>query len=489
MNFNKNILENILFQIRNSPSKPAFCINERYFTYRDFGNSISKIRGVLKNLCANERLIALEANDDLTTYASIIAIWLEGKGFVSIHPNYPSERINEIITQTNVKSIITSNKKSTFINVKKINLESNNFFLDDLKIKNIPESEIAYILFTSGSTGKPKGVVIRRNNLSQFFSSFWQSGITINSNDKCLQCFDLTFDVSIQTFLAPLIKGALLYTVPHNKIKFSYVYDLLENKKLTFAVMVPSMLRYLRPFFHEINLPNLRECILTAESLPLNLLNEWYKCLPNGKIFNFYGPTEATIYCTFYKIPRSKIKSKNGMLSIGKPMKNVEAKILNKFNNEVNFFEKGELCISTEQLTTGYWKNSKLNNKIFLVKEDKKFYRTGDLCYRDDFNFIYLLGRKDDQIKIDGYRIELGEIEFKTKEIVNKEVVVIAKNENNNIRLNLFIESKVDIGEKVLVKLKDKLPNFMIPNKIFCLENFPLNKNNKIDRVELKNKF
>ena len=224
MNFNKNILENILFQIRNSPSKPAFCINENYFTYRDFGNSISKIRGVLKNLYANERLIAIEANDDLTTYASIIALWLEGKGFVSIHPNYPGERINEIINQTNVKCIITSNKKSTFKNIKKINLESINIFSDDLKIKNIPESEIAYILFTSGSTGKPKGVVIRRNNLSQFFSSFWQSGITINSDDKCLQCFDLTFDVSIQTFLAPLIKGALLYTVPHNKIKFSYDY-------------------------------------------------------------------------------------------------------------------------------------------------------------------------------------------------------------------------------------------------------------------------
>ena len=204
---------------------------------------------MLKKSHSSEDLIALEVNDDLITYASIIALWLEGKGFVSIHPAYPLDRTYEIINQTGVKSIITSNNDLNLKSLNKIELKFNNVSTDDLNIKEISESKIAYILFTSGSTGKPKGVVIKRYNIGQFFSSFWQSGIKIDSNDKCLQCFDLTFDVSIQTFIAPLVNGACIYTVPNNKIKFSYVYDLLENNNLTFAVMVPSMLRYLKPFF------------------------------------------------------------------------------------------------------------------------------------------------------------------------------------------------------------------------------------------------
>ena len=218
------------------------------------------------------------------------------------------DRTYEIINQTGVKSIITSNNDLNLKSLNKIELKFNNVSTDDLNIKEISESKIAYILFTSGSTGKPKGVVIKRYNIGQFFSSFWQSGIKIDSNDKCLQCFDLTFDVSIQTFIA-LVNGACIYTVPNNKIKFSYVYDLLENNNLTFAVMVPSMLRYLKPFFSEINLTSLKNCILTAEASSLDLIEEWYKCMPNGEICNFYGPTEATIYCTFYKVPRLNIKS------------------------------------------------------------------------------------------------------------------------------------------------------------------------------------
>ena len=204
--------------------------------------------------------------------------------------------------------------------------------------------------------------------------------------------------------------------------------------------------------------------------------------------FNFYGPTEATIYCTFYKVPRLNIKSHNGMLSIGKPMKNVIAKILDPSDQEVDSYEKGELCISTRQLTTGYWKNLNLNTKVFLKIGERRFYRTGDLCYRDNSNFIYLLGRKDDQVKIDGFRIELGEIEFKTKEIIKKEAVVIAKKQNNKVQLILFVQSNIDLTEKVLVELKEKLPYYMIPNKVICIEKFPLNQNNKIDKVNLKDR-
>ena len=490
MDFQKNILREINFQIKNHPDNIAFCINETFYTYFELGDCISRVREIIRINHPSEKLFGLVVNDSLETYATILSLWLEGKGFVSIHPKNPIERNLEIIKQTEIKSFIDSTKYSIIKGLYKIDLDQNLEKQKTLKTnKYISDQEIAYILFTSGSTGKPKGVIIDRKNLHQFFIGFWDSGVKINSKDRCLQCFDLTFDVSIQTFIAPLIKGACVYTVPQNKIKFSYVYYLLNQHKLSFAVMPPSMLRYLKPYFEEINLSELKTCILTAEASPEDLVKSWFKCIPNAEVFNFYGPTEATIYCTFYKVPRTNIKTQNGMLCIGKPMKDVKAIVLDSNDKEVDHFEKGELCISTDQLTSGYWKNKKLNEKVFFNKGFSRFYRTGDICYVDNSYNFFLFGRKDHQIKIDGYRIELGEIEFNAKEIINEEVVVIVNKKNDNSELTLFVETKQDISKKIKSNLSEKLPNYMLPNKVICLESFPLNTNNKIDRVKLKSQF
>ena len=173
--------------------------------------------------------------------------------------------------------------------------------------------------------------------------SFWDSGITITEDDRCLQCFDLTFDVSVQCFIAPLTRGACVYTIPHDQIKYSYVFGLLEDHQLTFGAVAPSMLRYLKPYFGEINLPVLKYCILTGEASPVDLVHQWQKCVPNAQLFNFYGPTETTIYCTYYEIDRGgEIKSLYGMLSIGKPMKNVKAIVVDENCNVLPKGEKGE---------------------------------------------------------------------------------------------------------------------------------------------------
>ena len=112
-------------------------------------------------------------------------------------------------------------------------------------------------------------------------------GIVLTEDDKCLQCFDLTFDVSVQCFLAPLTKGACVYTVPHDQIKYSYVYGLLEDQHLTFGAMAPSMLRYLKPYFGEINAPDMKYCILTGEASPIDLVHHWEKCVPKLRYIIF----------------------------------------------------------------------------------------------------------------------------------------------------------------------------------------------------------
>ena len=144
------------------------------------------------------------------------------------------------------------------------------------------DSDMAAILYTSGSTGKPKGVPWMRKNLSAGMDSFMQAGFTVSGTDRCLQCFDLTFDVAVQPFMARLVYGACAFTIPHDQIKYSYVYGLMEDHQLTFAVMAPSMIRYLRPYFDEIDVPSMLYFILTAEASPLDLVNECSACIPNA---------------------------------------------------------------------------------------------------------------------------------------------------------------------------------------------------------------
>jgi acyl-coenzyme A synthetase/AMP-(fatty) acid ligase len=318
-------------------------------------------------------------------------------------------------------------------------------------------------------------------------------GFEIDENDRCLQVFDLTFDVSVQSYLVPLLKGACTYTIPHDQIKYSYVYGLLEDHKITFGAMAPSMIRYLRPYFDEINAPSLRYNILTAEASPLDLVQEWSQCIPNAIIYDFYGPTEATIYCTYYKYERNEsVKTLNGNLSIGKAMNGLKAVIIDEENRMLSNNDKGELCIAGPQVTPGYWKNDEKNQSSFISLtidgKSVRFYKTGDSCYFDEDGDILLAGRLDYQVKIQGYRIELSEIEFHARMGLNgvNTVAIPFENSTGNTELVLYVEFTEFEIENLVEYLKSKLPYYMIPTKIIKKASFPINNSGKVDRVKLK---
>jgi acyl-coenzyme A synthetase/AMP-(fatty) acid ligase len=326
--------------------------------------------------------------------------------------------------------------------------------------------------------------------------AFWKTGIELDEHDRCLQAFDLTFDVSVQSFLAPLVSGACVYTIPHDQIKYSYASELLEDQHLTCCVMAPSMLRFFRPYFEEIDLPDLRVNILTAEASHLDLVEEWSACVPNAEIYDFYGPTEATIYCTFSRFNRGQAnKELNGMLSIGKPLDGITAIIIDEKREVLPANHKGELCISGDQVTPGYWQNPEKNRDSFfeteLNGETKRFYKTGDLCFFDEEGDIMYAGRIDFQVKIQGYRIELGEIEHHALEITGGRNVVALAYESSagNFEIALFVEGAEMDPENLKKALKLKLPPYMIPSKIIRTERFPLNSSDKVDRKALKDQI
>ena len=495
-NFKQFILLHLYNTSNQYCDKNAYYIDDMYYTYRQFAERISAIREQIRDVQSTEQIFALAIHDDLDTYASIFALWMEGKAYVPLHPNQPLERNLNIIEQVGLSNVLDSADISVFegqsLNVMHTSkYEYTTDYLDNWV--ETSDDALAYILFTSGSTGVPKGVQITRGNVAAFMDSFWKTGITITEEDRCLQVFDLTFDVSVQSYLVALTRGACVYTVPYGQVKYLYAASLIQEHKITFGAMAPSMLTYLRPYFEEFDATSMRITILTAEACPVDLMEDWYKCAKNTEIYDFYGPTEATIYCTYYKLTRGGNNlSLNGIISIGKPLANVQAIIIREDGSLVEGKEKGELCIAGEQVTPGYWNNPEKNETSFFIRDGVRYYHTGDLCYWEETGDIMYSGRIDQQAKIQGFRVELGEIEHHARCYYQNERRVIAiafENAQNLTEIALFVESETEDSRPLIDYLRSKMPQYMIPTRILYESAFPLNKSEKVDRNALKQKL
>ncbi|PWH82415.1 AMP-dependent synthetase [Algibacter marinivivus] len=494
-----NLIYSLHKSFKQNSKNQAFCINDSFFTYQDLLERVIKIRSaIVSQISSDEKYVGLIANNDLETYATMFALWMEGKAYIPISPSAPLTRNLEILNSINVKVVFDSSENSNFSLFKIINAtQINDNTTDKFEEIKFNENNVAYVLFTSGSTGAPKGIPISFKNLNALITELdIDDEYKLNSSDRCLQMYDLTFDASLTAILPALLVGACLYTVPSDAIKYFYTYKLLEKYKLTVLKMVPSIIYYLRPYFEEINAPSVRYSIFGGEKLYEDIVKEWVKCIPNSTVLNHYGPTEFTVCSTYYKYKaKSENKSHNGVLSIGKPFKNVECIILNNEGNVVPENNEGELCLSGDQLTPGYWNNEALNTSSFFMHktesgEVKRFYKTGDLCFKDENGYYMYVGRKDFQVKIGGYRVELGEVEYHARNhesTKSKNILVIdVKNSSNNDEIVLVIESIKFDAKELMEYMSEKLTDYMVPKKVFFVDNFPHNKNGKIDRKQLR---
>lgn len=488
--FSEEIIFPFLKTLKQFPDRSAFFIKEEFYTYWQFAGHISKIRSALKQRGKTGNIVGLVANDDIETYASIFSLWLEGMCYVPLNTDQPLERSLDIVGQVEANLILDSSVASCYPDDLVLHTKdlpyAGDFICYD---RDFSDEEFSFILFTSGSTGKPKGVAISRRNLATFIKSFFDIGYFITEVDRVLQCFDLSFDLSVMCYLVPLLKGACVYIVPNDQIKYSYLYGLMEDHKLTIALLVPSTLHCLRPYFGEIEIPSMRYCLFCGEALPLDITSEWAKCVPSAIIYNVYGPTEDTIFCSYYRYNRNGInKHYNGVISIGKSLTGVKMMVFDENNNETGVGELGELCLSGDQLTPGYLNNIKMNQDVFFVKDKVRWYKTGDNCFFDsDGDFMYS-GRLDNQAKIQGYRVELAEVEYHAKEFLkDRNAMAIAFNNQADLtELALVIESESFDSDSLLSYFRSKLPPFMIPTKFLFEPVFPLNNNGKIDRIQLK---
>jgi len=469
-------------KLETNESSSSFVIAGKSFNYAELALRVNSIKHAITgfNVGVNQ-IFGLSLHDDLDTYASIFALWLEGKAYVPLHPSWPSERTDEIINQVGISYILDSKKAPVA-----------DYHCEFSAPVEVSDDEPAYILFTSGSTGKPKGVPVLRRNLAAFVSAFNDMSLSISADDRFLQCFDLTFDLSVFSYLIPLLKGASVYTVSYDSVRHFESLNLLMGQEITVALMTPSTIKLLRPYFGDIELPNLRYSLFCGEALPIDVTAEWAKCAPNAEIYNVYGPTEDTIFCTYYRYPGSaECKGYNGIMSIGRAMSSGDVKVLSDSGEELHNGESGELNLYGQQLFAGYWKNEqKTAEAIHTDSIGKICYKSGDLCFCDEDGDYMYLGRLDQQVKIQGYRIELGEIEHHAKQFLgNKDVACVVLERGAEECLAMAIESEPFDLSDLKDYLASRMPRYMMPSDFRFFSVFPLNGNGKTDRKAIKNLF
>lgn len=473
------LIHQLFASFQEHASRDCIRIGESIARYEEILALASTIRQALAQ--ESSQNIGLYLTDDVYMYAAILAIWLEGKTYVPLHPDFPANKNLSIIEQAEIEAILSSSALN-FDTTAKVIATTNLPKAEASEPKAAGEDSNAYILFTSGSTGDPKGVPITFSNLYYFSSSFREVFGSLTPADRVLQMFELTFDLSVMSYLLPWLSGSCVVALHKKETKYLQILDLMEANEISAALMVPSILNLIIPYLDpEITNSSLRLCLFCGEALLEKQMLKWRHFIPNAKIYNVYGPTENTIFCTYYEV-NHEIKQRNGIISIGKSMPYSQLSFKDPNDTE------GELLLSGNFLTKHYWKNTGKTQETFIEKEGQRYYKTGDWCCRDGDGDYFYLNRIDFQAKINGFRVELSEVEYFANQVLEHgtAVALIHKDTNGNDAMALFINDLNCDDAAVIRHLKQNLPPYSVPEKIIKLEKFPENTSGKTDRKELK---
>ena len=351
-----------------------------------------------------------------------------------------------------------------------INSNNSNRTLDYYK-KEIRHEDPAVVLYTSGSTGRPKGVMLAHGGIINF-SRWLQKEVDLSCEDNVSAYASFGFDAHMIDIYSSLISGSHLYIVPDDlRQNIIYLTDFLSDNNISvgfFTTRIAHMLNYLPH--------NLRVVLTGGEKIqPLDI--------EDYTLINGYGPTECTIYSTYYRAEGHY----DGTV-IGRPLPNYQLLVIDKNMNLVPPGVPGELLIAGKGLSFGYLNRPELNEDKFIdfnLNDDISFkaYRTGDIVRFGERGNLVFIGRDDKLIKLRGFRIELDEIEERASYYPGIEEVAAMVRDDH---LCLYFTSKKQISnEKLKDYLRKYLPEYMVPQFYLQMDSFPYNINSKIDRNQL----
>ncbi|WP_339186184.1 amino acid adenylation domain-containing protein [Paenibacillus sp. FSL R5-0490] len=484
----KNLYEFLVRSATDFGNKDAIIFENERINYNEFLSRVDDLTESLSNSGLSNKTILLAVPRSIELLISIFAILKNKSTYIPIDLSYPKDRINYIIADSSCDYVLTTLENEDMFS------DSNAFFIDgepshaNNQLKQTrTESPVrlnpAYIIYTSGSTGNPKGVMIGEDSLVNFVDVMGEA-CALDDGKKIICLTTVSFDIFFLESVMALCKGmTVILANTRESTNPKAIYELISEHGIDVVQMTPSRARMLLNF-NEKALENVQDIIIGGESFPTNLLEDIRKNT-KATIYNVYGPTEATVWATV-----SNVTHKNE-ITIGKPLRNYEIFILDDNLQKVEPGEVGEICIAGVALSLGYYNKEQLTSERFVVVNDlqnKKIYRTGDYGkYISNGNIKYI-GRMDNQVKIRGYRVEVEEIEkvIYDSQLVSQVIVIVHTVNSINSLWVYYCSDSMQNADELKRFLKEKLPDYMIPNKFIEIQSMPQTPNGKIDRNALK---
>jgi amino acid adenylation domain-containing protein len=507
------------------PARPALVVDGESLSYGDLRTLAGKIATAIRGYEQTSfRLAALLAHRSRTAYAGVLGVLGAGKGYVPINCKFPIRRSRRMLALSGCNVLVVGKECLAQLQHLLPELEQaltvilpdvadvdglaaehpRHHFVSSEQVEKaevasmrpeVSSDATAYLLFTSGSTGEPKGVPISQSNVRSYIEYVCER-YKVNEHDRFSQEFDQTFDLSVHDMFVCWERGACLCCVPDKSVMAPAKF--IRDNRLTMWFSVPSVVGLLAKMrlLSRGCFPSLRFSLFCGEPLSVDYARQWQDAAPNSIVENLYGPTEATIAITHYRWDqtRSTKECLNGIVPIGWIFPRQQFRIVDEQGKAVPLGEQGELCLSGSQVSNGYWNDPQKTEQQFVrlpAEGDAVWYRTGDVIKQDSRGCLYYLGRIDQQVKIRGYRVELQEIEAVLRKACGAEQVVsIAWPVENGSAdgVAAFVSGVQTLDQDhVIASCSHTLPDYMVPKKIYLLDEMPLNPNGKIDRRKLAN--
>lgn len=528
-------------QVTKTPDRIAAIHGNNHLSYQELNQKANQLAKSLQQLKIQPgEFIAVVKERDINFLISILAILKIGGVYIPIDSSYPTERIKYMVTNSQVKTILTDPltlktltesiadcpqlknlvcldqkqnvgahpiNKGINIHYLVLDLEIGNFDNPNLEIKG---TDLAYTIYTSGSTGLPKGAMIRHGGaINHIYAQF--DSLSLTENLTFLQTAPASSDISVWQFLAPILIGGKTVIVDTETIcDPPQLWQTIQQLQATLVELVPVVLQGLSEYLAKLTpearkLPSLQWMMVTGESVAVNLVNDWLKLYPNIPVVNAYGPSEASDDITQAIIDRP-LPENQRLVPIGKPLANLNLHILDSNLKLLPIGVPGEICVSGYGVGVGYWDNQEKTQGSFVPNPFPEIakplpgvttdllYKTGDQGRWLSDGSIEYLGRIDNQVKIRGFRIELGEIETvltQHREIAMAVAISRADDSGTKTLVAYVVPKNLNLvnNHELIVELREfletRLPKQMIPSALMSLTALPLTPSGKIDKRAL----
>ena len=491
-------------QVDRTPEAVALVCGEDQLTYGELDTRANQLGHHLIALGVHpDSRVAVCMERSLEMLVAVLGTLKAGGAYVPLDPAYPPERLAYMLADSEPVAVLTQGHLKGSLPpaaVPVIALDTDWFTIasepatrpDSTALGLTPE-HLSYVIYTSGSTGKPKGVQVPHRSICNHM--YWVvDTLQMTHVDRLLQKTPISFDASVWELFAPLqVGGRLIMAKPGGEREPSYLCEAMRTGEITVLQMVPSALSVLLGEAELTRCNTLRNIICGGEPLGRELVRDLRRTLPSVSIYNFYGPTEATIDATSHKVQETGEGS--GTVPIGRPIANTQIYILDPRGQPVPPGVTGELHIGGAAVTRGYLNRPELTTERFVTdpfSADPKarLFKTGDLCRWLPDGSIEYLGRNDFQVKIRGFRIELGEIEARLAACagVREAAAIVREDRPGDQRLVAYVVAQ-DQAELEAADLRQQLasvlPEYMVPAATVSLPAFPLTPSGKLDRKAL----